>query len=364
MSLLKKGLVAFVAIDLLLVAIALLTGQDLGERVLRHVMQRQVERNLSGAEFKEMTDGLNVVLCGAGSPLPDPRRSGPCVLVIAGERVMVVDVGSGAVRRIGPEGIPMSKVEDVFLTHFHSDHIDGLGELMMQRWAGGHHASPLPVHGPTGVEDVVAGFNQAYSHDDQYRVAHHGPKIIPPTGAGGVAVPFALPEAGQGVVVLDQDGLKVTAFAVSHPPIVPAVGYRFDYKGRSVVISGDTTKSANLQKFAMGADLLLHEALNPEMVNILTEGATAAGATDLAQITRDIVGYHTTPVQAAEIARDAGVKQLVLYHIVPALPFKPLERMFVKGVDDVYKGGVTVARDGTWIDLPANSDVVKVGSRL
>jgi len=162
---------------------------------------------------------------------------------------MVVDVGSGAVRRIGPAGIPMSKVEDVFLTHFHSDHIDGLGELLMQRWAGGAHEAPMPVHGPTGVEDVVAGFNQAYLHDDEYRVAHHGPKIIPPHGAGAWRCVRAAGR-GQGVVVLDVDGLKVTAFAVSHLPITPAVGYRFDYLGRSVVVSGDTVKSANLQKFA------------------------------------------------------------------------------------------------------------------
>lgn len=335
-----------------------------GDKLVTAVMRRQIVQNLSGEAFKEMSGGLNVVLCGAGSPLPDPTRSGPCVLVIAGERVMVVDVGSGAVRRIGPAGIPMSRVEDVFLTHFHSDHIDGLGELMMQRWAGGSHTSPLPVHGPAGVEQVVAGFNMAYAQDDHYRIAHHGTKVIPPNGAGGVAVPFTLPEAGQGLVVLNEGGLKVTAFAVSHPPIVPAVGYRFDYRGRSVVISGDTTKSLNLEKFASGADLLVHEALNPDMVGIMTSAAAEAGAKNLEQITKDILTYHTTPIQAAEVARDAHVKYLLFYHLVPALPYRMMERMFVKGVSDVYKGGVTVGRDGTWIKLPAGSDQVIVGKRF
>jgi len=338
--------------------------QFAGDQLLAAAMRRQIVRNLSGAAFAEMNDGLNVVLCGAGSPLPDPTRSGPCVLVIAGQRVMVVDVGGGAVRRIGPIGVPMAKIEDVFLTHFHSDHIDGLGELLMQRWAGGSRTSPLPVHGPPGVEDVVLGFNRAYSHDDGYRVAHHGPRIIPPTGAGGVAMPFELPAEGEGRVVLDANGLKATAFGVSHPPITPAVGYRFDYLGRSVVVSGDTTKSANLQKFAEGADLLVHEALNPELLDIMTQGATEAGAQNLAQITRDILTYHTTPIEAAEIARDAHVKHLLFYHLVPALPFKALERRFVKGVSSTFRGGVTVGRDGTWIDLPANSTAVKVGSRL
>jgi ribonuclease Z len=356
----RKSLIAVFAI-----AIVFFAGWELaGDRLVAAAMKRQVVRNLSGAAFAEMTGGLNVVLCGAGSPLPDPTRSGPCVLVIAGQRVMVVDVGSGSVRRIGPAGVPMGKIEDVFLTHFHSDHIDGLGELLMQRWAGGGRDRPLPVHGPTGVEDVVAGFNQAYLHDDSYRVLHHGPKIIPPTGAGGAAKPFALPAEGQGLVILDADGLKVTAFAVSHLPITPAVGYRFDYLGRSVVVSGDTVKSANLQKFAEGADVLIHEALNPDLLRIMTEGAEEAGAARIAQITRDILNYHTTPIQAAEIARDAHVKQLVFYHLVPALPYAPMEKMFVKGVSSVYAGGVTVGRDGTWIDLPANSADVKVGKRF
>src|SRR5581483_6658157 len=100
-------------------AVLVIGWQVAGDRLVAAAMRRQVVRNLSGAAFAEMTDGLNVVLCGAGSPLPDPTRSGPCVLVIDGQRVMVVDVGSGAVRRVGPAGIPMSRIEDVFLTHFH-----------------------------------------------------------------------------------------------------------------------------------------------------------------------------------------------------------------------------------------------------
>lgn len=334
-----------------------------GAPLIERAMQRQVERNLSGANFAEISGGLDVIVCGAGSPMPDPERSGPCVTVIAGERVMVVDAGSGAPRRLAPAGIPIGKVSDVFLTHFHSDHIDGLGELMLQRWANGAATVPLPVHGPPGVEQVVAGFNQAYTHDFGYRVAHHGEQVIPRGGAGGVARPFALPAEGEGVVVLEANGLKVTAFAVPHPPIVPAVGYRFDFKGRSVVISGDTAKSATVQKYAQGADVLLHEALNPALVGILTRGAEAAGAANIAQITRDILDYHTTPVEAAQIAQAAGVRHLVLYHIVPPLPMRAMERLFVQGVDDAFAGDVTVARDGTWLHLPLDSSAIETGQR-
>lgn len=344
----KKVLVGFGALGVVLLLVLMLAG----ERLVLSAVRQQVDRTLSGEAFREMSGGLGVLVCGAGSPMPDPQRAGPCLAVIAGERIMVVDVGSGSARRLAPAGIPIGRVEDVFITHFHSDHIDGLGELALQRWAGGSRTSPLPVHGPAGIEQVVAGFNQAYAQDFTYRIAHHGEKVIPPGGAGSVAKPFALPAEGEGVVVLEEGGLKVTAFAVPHPPIVPAVGYRFDYGGRSVVISGDTAKSATVQKFAAGADVLFHEALNPELVGLITASAEKAGAASLAQITRDILDYHTTPVEAAQVAQAAGVKHLVLYHLVPALPARPLERVFVKGVKDAYDGEVTVARDGTWIFLP------------
>lgn len=350
-----------VAAALLAVAAVLLAL--FGERLLLRAMAGQVQRSVSGEAFREMTGGLGVFVCGAGSPFPDPTRAGPCLAVVAGERVMVVDVGSGAARRLAPAGIPVGEVDELFLTHFHSDHIDGLGELALQRWAAGSHTAPLPVHGPAGVEAVVAGFNQAYAQDFQYRVAHHGAGVIPPGGAGSVARPFPLPAPGEGVIVLQADGLTVTAFAVEHPPIVPAVGYRFDYAGRSVVITGDTVRSPTVERFASGADLLFHEALHPGLVALITREAEAAGATNLAQITRDILDYHTTPVEAATLAQAAGVAHLVLYHVVPALPVRPLERIFLEGVGDAYGGEVTVARDGHWFFLSPDGGRAEVETR-
>ena len=351
---------------LALLAALLLTGAAIalfGERLMLDAMQRLVSKNLSGAAFAEFPDGLNVVLCGSGSPMPDLTRAGPCVAVIAGAQVLVVDVGSGAARNLAPSGIPLGRIEGILLTHFHSDHIDGLGELMMQRWAGGGRDTPTPVYGPQGVEQVVEGFNRAYSADFGYRVAHHGAQIVKPSGAGGVAMPFELPAAGVSPVVYERDGLKVTAFAVEHPPIVPAVGYRFDYKDRSVVISGDTRKSDNLTQFARGTDLLVHEALSPELVSVMTAGAREAGAPVLEQITRDILDYHTSPVEAAQVAQAAGARHLLYYHIVPQLPLRPLERIFLRGVSDAYDGGVTVGRDRSWISLPAGSDEIRIGRR-
>lgn len=351
----RKILLGLGVVAVLLVAAAALFG----DRVLLRMMQRQVVSTLSGEAFKQYADGLNVVLCGAGSPMPDPGRAGPCVAVIAGERIVIIDVGSGAVRNLAQLGLPVGRVEALLLTHFHSDHIDGIGELMLQRWAGGSRDTPLPVHGPAGVESIVDGFNLAYRHDFGYRVAHHGAAVIPPSGAGAKAFPFKMPGDGEGHVVLDDHGLKITAFSVTHAPVEPAVGYRIDYRGRSAVISGDTIKSDNLVRFAQDVDLLVHEALAVHLVDVITAGAQQAGAQHMAQIMVDIHDYHTTPVQAAELAQAVRAKHLLFYHIVPALPLRRLEALFAQGVSEVYDGPVTVGRDGTWLQLPENgADVV------
>jgi ribonuclease Z len=163
--------------------------------------------------------------------------------------------------------------------------------------------------------------------------------------------------------VLEESGVRVTAFRVSHPPVEPAVGYRFEYGGRSVVVSGDTRKSANLQHFAEGADLLVHDSLSRELVAVITRANEAAGRTRLERITRDIVTYHASPLEAAEVARDAHVRHLVLTHVVPPLPFAPLEEIFLDGVADVFEN-VTLGRDGTLVVLPAGSDRVIVEQRL
>ena len=332
--------------------------------IAMRVMRRVLERNLSSDLIAELPDGLHVALCGAGSPLPDPIRSGPCVAVVAGKTLFEVDAGSGAARNLLRMRLPPGRLEALFLTHFHSDHIDDLGEVAMQRWTGGAHQSPLPVYGPPGVEEVVAGFNQAYRLDSSYRTAHHGPTVAPPSGAGTEAHAFTLPPPGGSAVVWDRDGVKITTFPVDHDPVKPAVGYRFDYGGRSVVISGDTKKSATVQHEAEHVDLLVHEALAPQLVAVITEAAAAAGRHNIEKITRDILTYHTTPVQAAEIAQAAGVRHLLFYHIVPPLPFPGLASVFLEGVGKAYSGDVTLGRDGTMISLPRGSDAIEVQSLL
>ena len=216
--------------------------------------------------------------------------------------MFVVDAGSGGSRNLGRMGFSTGSIGAVFLTHFHSDHIDGLGELSMTRWVTGTHKEALPVFGPTGVESVVEGFNHAYGQDAVYRHAHHGDSVAALSGNGMSAKSFDVPKDGTKVTVYDQGGVTVEMFSVDHKPISPAVGYLFTYKGRTALVSGDTTKNANVELFSKNIDLLIHEALSPQLLTIMSESADAAGNSSGSQILHDVLDYHTSPVEAAEIA--------------------------------------------------------------
>ena len=347
-----------------LVAVTATAGWFLRGQIAMAAMERLYGKALSRAPDDGLADGLHVGLCGAGGPMPDPRRAGPCTAILAGKRLFIVDAGSGASRNLSLMNLPPARVEAIFLTHFHSDHIDGLGELMLQRWGGGAATSPVPVHGPTGVEQVVGGFMTAYTLDEGYRIAHHGQKVIPPSGFGGAPLPFVAGEAQPDLVLIDEPDLKVTAFPVRHDPVQPAVGYAFEYKGRRVVISGDTAPSARVEAAAKGADLLVHEALAPNLVAVQGRAAKAAGRQNLMAIFHDIVDYHTSPVQAAQLASRAGARALLLTHITPPLPLKALEGPFLGQARQQFQGEIWVGRDGDLISLPAGSKAITHTDRL
>lgn len=343
----------------LTVAVVAGLGFVFREPVILWSLQKMAVKKMMERPLDDLPDGLHVGLCGAGSPFPDPRREPACNLFIAGKRLFMIDAGSAAARNLGRMGFNPGDVEALFLTHFHSDHIDGLGELQLQRWGSSANKEPLPVYGPGGVAMIVNGINLVYSQDMTYRVAHHGAETMPPGGAGLTARSFDLPAPNGRVVLIDEPDLQVTAFGVSHSPVHPAVGYRIRYKDRTVVFSGDTSKSANVQREAKGVDLLVHEALQTRLTRVLGASAAEAGRKNLAKVFGDIENYHTTPEQAAEIARDAGVRFLMFSHIVPALPFPGLEGIFVGDAAGIFKGRMKVGIDGDFVSLPVgNTDIV------
>lgn len=339
------------AIIIACIAMSFLFQKQIGTALFERAAQSRV----GVSNLDDLPDGLHVGLCGTGSPLPDPNRAGPCNVIIAGKAIFVVDIGESGARNLNLMGIG-ADVDALLLTHFHSDHIDGMGPLLLGHWVAGAQ-SPLPVYAPQGVEEIVDGFNAVYGNDARYRIAHHGEKILTPSGKGAIAKPFIM--SGESQIILKNKNLTITAFAVDHKPVKPAIGYRFDYRGRSVVISGDTVKSASLERAAKGADILIHEALQPEMVKTMQSAFKEKEIDNMANIMADILDYHASPEEAAQSAKAAGVKQLVFSHIVPVVPSRYLYPVFLGDAAKYYDGPIIMGEDGMIFSLPANSDAIE-----
>jgi len=304
-----------------------------------------------------LDDGLHLGLCGTGSPMPNVNRAGPCNLVVAGDKVYVVDMGEGGARNLTLMGVDATAVRGLLLTHYHSDHIDGLGPMMLIHWVRDGNTKPLTVRGPTGLEAVIDGFNAVYATDDTYRTAHHGEDVAPTSGGGAVAIPFDM--SADKVTVLEDGELTITAFNVVHAPVFPAVGYRFDYKGRSLCISGDTAKSANLEKACEGVDIIVHDSLQPKMVAQMQKAMEERGNTVAAKIFFDIRDYHASPEQAAESAQTAGARMLVLSHLVPPMPTNYLYATFLGDAPNRFEGPVVVGEDGMLFSMAPESEEIE-----
>lgn len=359
----NAGATARVVLALVAFSLALSSGCD---QLRSRVIDKAAAEQAQGDRRDWLSDGgLHVVLCGTGSPLLDPERAGPCAAVIADGRFFLIDVGTGSWENVQQWKLPRAQLAGIFLTHFHSDHIAELGEAVTQSWIAGRR-QVLPVFGPDGVEDVVAGFNQAYAFDRQYRVAHHGVEFMPPEGGEFRSQTLTFAE-GQQARALSPDelspggGLSVTVFRVDHEPVAPAVGYRFDYNGRSVVISGDTAVSTTLVEASEGVDVLVHEALAAHIMEEVSGSLEQEGASRLAQLARDVLDYHTTPYEAAVAAKQAGAQMLVLTHLVPPIPNRIAARYFLDKVEEAgFDGDIRLGDDGLHIKLPSGSAAIEV----
>ena len=346
--------------------LALAAGTIWVERgpIAERLMARIYDKVMGGDPIAALPDGLHVGLCGSGSPMADPTRAGPCTVVIAGKDEFVVDSGTGSTKVLSLMNLPPSRVTGIFITHYHSDHIADLGELLLQRWASGAAHTPVDIYGPTGLDPLVNGLRTAYGLDAGYRVAHHGPKVVPPGGFGATPHTFAIDANSPDVTLIDRPDLKVIAFPVDHGPVKPAVGYLFVYKGRRVVVSGDTRPSARLEAAAQGADVLAHEGLAPNLVAIQRAAALRHGRDNLAAILHDILSYHTTPEEAAAIAERAHVRFLLFTHVIPPLPLKALEGPFLGKSRQIFHGPIQVGHDGDLITLPAGTTEIRRSNRL
>lgn len=250
---------------------------------------------------------LKITLLGTGNPRPSPTRSGASILVEAATvppTRILVDAGRGATERLSAAGGRdlFSSIDVVFLTHLHSDHVVGLPDLWLTGWVFGR-SRPFVVRGPEGTASLMANLEKAFEFDVKTR--RDLDERLPASGIAVDAKDIA-PED-----VFEIRGVKVTAFLVDHGPVKPAYGYRIDYGGRSVVLSGDTRYSENLIAHAKGCDVLVHEVVVPDVERRLSLVRDPA-------ITQRIIDHHTTPEDAGRVFAAVKPRLAVYSHIVPS----------------------------------------------
>lgn len=289
-----------------------------------------------------MSDRFEIVFLGTGSPLGFADRCGAGQVIVAGETHVLVDCGWGAARRLVPSNVQAAAIDTALFTHMHTDHMTDVPDFLFLRWTGGA-TSPLKVFGPEGTREMIEGFLLALRRDIGFRLAHHGDKLHP----DGIKVEVTeLPVTKAPEQFLDIDGLRLEAFEVDHFPVVPAFGYRATYDGRTVVLSGDTSLCETLAAAAEGADMLICEAMNVEMLKQVAAMLTLAGRHREAGLVGDIPSYHIATNEIAGMASEATVGEIVLSHIIPPIPNDAdQEAAFMAGMADRYGGPIRVARD-------------------
>ncbi|WP_244306466.1 MBL fold metallo-hydrolase [Paraburkholderia lacunae] len=293
----------------------------------------------NAATAQTAQDLFRVTLLGTGAPDPLPDRFGSSTLIEAGKQKILIDAGRGATIRLDQLQIPLGKIDVLFLTHYRSDHTVGIPDLWLTGWLPppfGRRNSALHVIGPVGAADLMSNLKRAYSNDIKVRMDDQ--KLSPE----GVAV--TVEEFKTEGVVYEKDGLRVTAFENNHdnPAVRPSYGYRIDYAGHSVLVSGDTSMDENVVKYGTGTDLLVHEvfAVMPELMK--------SPAIQL------IAAHHVTPQQAGMLFSRAHPKLAVYTHLsvigTPAVPHVTTDDI-VSQTRETYKGALVVGEDLMAFDI-------------
>ncbi|MGN6601180.1 MAG: MBL fold metallo-hydrolase [Ginsengibacter sp.] len=288
---------------------------------------------------------IKVTLLGTGAPVPSVERFGPAILVEAGGQKLLFDCGRGAAQRLWQLKIPLGKIDRLFLTHLHSDHVVGIPDLWLTGWipaAYGRRDHPFEVIGPDGTKDMMENLVKAFSWDINTRSKE---KNKVDSGINVIAT-----DIKEGYV-WEKDGVKVTPFTVRHADFIDsALGYRIDYGGHSVILSGDTRYSENLVRYGKGADVVVHEV-----------AAANEQSMQKSALINQILGFHSSPEDAGRVFAQIKPKLAVYSHIVlltadPSIPPPTVNELIIRTKKN-YQGPLQAGEDLLSIDI---GDEVKI----
>jgi len=272
-----------------------------------------------------------ILLGTGGGPRPRTASSASAQVIVVDDTPYVVDCGNGVARQLVFAKVPLPSLRHIFITHHHSDHNADYGTLLQLAWAAGL-ATRVDTWGPPPLEAITKSFFEMSATDINARIADEGRVPLAPL--------VHAHELKNGGEVMRDEHVTVTAAVVKHPPMVPSFGYRFDARDRSIVISGDTAPSENLIALARGAEVLVHSAAYMPAVDRLI--ARVPNATNLK---RTIIAGQTSVEDAGRVAQAAGVKTLVLSHLIPPDDDSVTDEMWIEAARTTFRGAIVVARD-------------------
>src|SRR5688572_5041927 len=272
-----------------------------------------------------------ILLGTGGGPRPRKSNSAPAQVIVVNDVAYVIDCGDGVARQLVFAGIRLAQLRHIFLTHQHSDHNADYGNLLLLAWTAGLRTR-VDCWGPPPLKQMTAHFMEMNSYDIHTRTKDEGRIPLQPL--------IHIHELTESGLVLEDENVKVRSTLVDHPPVIPSFGYRFDCPDRSIVISGDTRPSDNLIKLAHKADVLVHDALYPPAIDRLV-----AGVSNAASLKKSIMSHHTSADDAGRVAKAAGVKTLVLSHLVPPDDPEVTDQMWIDAASQHFDGKIIVGKD-------------------
>ena len=342
----KKLLRIFLITAALLLSIGWVVITFFPDKLVPFMLNQQFKRQLALVEknndILKDKKSIRIYTVGTASPMPGERVQTGTAVIVNGHFFMF-DVGDGVVQKTENMGLPLNRLDGIFITHWHSDHMMDLPSIISRSWLLGR-TNDLHLYGPDGTDTLNQAIDQYLHIENKHRVDHHGHETMDVSKARAISHEFKNVQGGK-EIIYQQDGITITAFDVNHQPIEPAVGYVIEYNGKKVVISGDTKKNDLVLEMSKDADILLHEVILNSLLVQMETRLEEAGMDRNKKIIHDIQDYHTTPADVAEIATKANVKKLILHHFAPPPDFRIVKNLYKKEMSG-YDGEIHFANDG------------------